>query len=394
MMLLLRRTTSLSIRVLTSRVVGARKYSRDYDSSDDEKEPKSKQTKTKHDNRSEKKSASTPSTTDGGSAEEPAVTRLNRLLASMPTENTYSLTNKNNVIARPGEAHKKRKEASKQESASKDIFVAAKRVASLAGDGEQKQQVESELLAKLLGHNQEENVEGVTSGDAPKKPVAELSLSELIVGMKIDRTNQPKEQSRGEFVRHAIAAKTQKQQKQQGQPPSARKERIREAATYTGSVNLFGYQPLGIFKNKDKLQESPDMLSTWAHLQQNELKLLVTHPPANYLEKLILWTEQGKVWRFPIDNEQDLHDEVNVDFSEHIFLEQHLEGWCPEKGPIRHYMELVCVGLSKNPYLTAKEKKEHILWYRDYFEAKKDILKDLITQEKNQGEVQQKKVKA
>lgn len=214
--------------------------------------------------------------------------------------------------------------------------------------------------------------------------------SELIVGMKIDRTQQPKEQSRGEFVRRAIAAKTQ----QEGQPPRARKERKREAANYTGSVNLFGSEPLGIFKNKAELRESPDMLNTWAHLQQNELKLLVTHPPANYFEKLILWTEQGKVWRFPIDNEQDLRDEVNVDFSEHIFLEQHLEGWCPEKGPIRHYMELVCVGLSKNPYLTAKEKKEHILWYRDYFEAKKDILKDLIAQEKKPKGVQQKEVKA
>lgn len=198
--------------------------------------------------------------------------------------------------------------------------------------------------------------------------------------MKIDRSQPPKELSRGEFVRRSIAAKTKPHQQQDQQ--SVQKERKREAATYTGSVNLFGSEPLGIFKNTADLRDVPDILTTWAHLQKNELKLLVTHPPANYFEKLALWTEQGKVWRFPIDNEQDLSDEANVDFSEHIFLEQHLEPWCPEKGPIRHYMELVCVGLSKNPYITAKEKKEHILWYRDYFEAKKDILKDLISQEK------------
>lgn len=61
-------------------------------------------------------------------------------------------------------------------------------------------------------------------------------------------------------------------------------------------------------------------------------------------------------------------------FSEHIFLETHLEGWCPDKGPIRHFMELVCVGLSKNPYVSVADKKDHILWFKEYFESKKDVL--------------------
>ncbi|XP_014093072.1 small ribosomal subunit protein mS31 [Bactrocera oleae] len=381
-MLMLSRTSSLTIRVLAARIAGARNCSKDYDSSDDEKEPKSKQQKNKDVKEAGTQPTTTPSKADVESTEEPAITRLNRLLASMPTENAYSLANKNNnvTLPRPGDARKKRKEETKQEIESRDIYVAAKRVASLAGDGEQKQQIESELLAKLLGHNQEEKDVNKQNNAESSNTSSELSLSELIVGMKIDRSQPPKELSRGEFVRRSIAAKTKPHQQQDQQ--SVQKERKREAATYTGSVNLFGSEPLGIFKNTADLRDVPDILTTWAHLQKNELKLLVTHPPANYFEKLALWTEQGKVWRFPIDNEQDLSDEANVDFSEHIFLEQHLEPWCPEKGPIRHYMELVCVGLSKNPYITAKEKKEHILWYRDYFEAKKDILKDLISQEK------------
>lgn len=69
-----------------------------------------------------------------------------------------------------------------------------------------------------------------------------------------------------------------------------------------------------------------------------------------------------------------MEEEENVHFSEHIFLDSHLEGWCPRKGPIRHFMELVCVGLSKNPFYTVKEKKDHIIWYKEYFEAKKDVL--------------------
>ena len=31
-------------------------------------------------------------------------------------------------------------------------------------------------------------------------------------------------------------------------------------------------------------------------------------------------------------------------------------------------MELVCVGLSKNPYISAEKKIEHIKWYKEYFE--------------------------
>jgi small subunit ribosomal protein S31 len=135
---------------------------------------------------------------------------------------------------------------------------------------------------------------------------------------------------------------------------------------------------LGIFTTP-VTSKSEDPLKTWQKLQERELKLAVTHPPGNYFEKMIMWTEQEKVWKFPIDNEQGLEEEKNTDFSEHIMLEVHLEGWCPTKGPVRHFMELVCVGLSKNPYLSAKEKKAHLVWYKDYFNEKKEILGELMT---------------
>lgn len=93
---------------------------------------------------------------------------------------------------------------------------------------------------------------------------------------------------------------------------------------------------------------------------------------------MVLWTDQGKIWKFPIDNEQGLDEEFNTDFSEHVLLEMHLEDWCPTSGPVRHFMELVCVGLSNNHWLSAKEKRDHIMWYRDYFNEKKDLLGDLL----------------
>lgn len=159
-------------------------------------------------------------------------------------------------------------------------------------------------------------------------------------------------------------------------------------------VDLFSGTPLNIFERASTVS---DICETWSRLEKNDLKLAVTHPPRNYFEKMALWTEQGKIWKFPIDNEQGWDVEHQTDFTEHVMLETHLEGWCPNKGPIRHFMELVCVGLSKNNFLSAKEKYEHIMWYKGYFEEKKDALGELLTVgiEDNSSEVDsQKQVKA
>lgn len=134
---------------------------------------------------------------------------------------------------------------------------------------------------------------------------------------------------------------------------------------------------MGIFTNIDFESESTEP-NIWTRLQERELKLAVMHPPSNYFQKMMLWTDQGKLWKFPIDNEQGLDEEARISFTEHIFLDKHLEPWCPKKGPLRHFMELVCVGLSKNPYYTVQQKREHIEWFRDYFEEKKEILQNVV----------------
>ena len=72
-----------------------------------------------------------------------------------------------------------------------------------------------------------------------------------------------------------------------------------------------------------------------------------------------------------------LEEEEQIGFHEHIFLERHLSPWCPRVGPVRHFMELVCAGLSKNPHITVQRKMDSIVWYRDFFEDKKQILKEV-----------------
>lgn len=71
-----------------------------------------------------------------------------------------------------------------------------------------------------------------------------------------------------------------------------------------------------------------------------------------------------------------LEEEADVPFHEHIFLDKHLEDGFPRQGPVRHFMELVVAGLSRNPYVTVQQKKEHISWFRDYFHQKEEVLKE------------------
>ncbi|XP_034482248.1 28S ribosomal protein S31, mitochondrial [Drosophila innubila] len=375
-MLALRSTQKLNIRALlpaACKNVGLVSYSSSSQSKDDDGSSSS------DDEKKTKKQRKPTETTA-----ETAAQRLNRLLGSMQMQSNDQLTATD--FPRPGDANRRRREMLKQDTATKDVITAAKNIASMLGTGESdKKQTESELLAKLLGHNLEDapqgDIKSTTTEDAI--PEKDLNLSELIVGMKIDRRQQPQheEHTRGEYVRRTLASRP-KSRSDDGRPQRPQRHIKREPEVFTGSVNLYGSEPLGIFtKGSITLLDSPDMLTTWSSLSERELKLQAAHPPANHFEQMMQWTSQGKLWRFPIDNEQDLKEEANVDFSEHIFLEQHLEGWCPNKGPIRHFMELVCVGLSKNPYVTAQEKKDHILWFRDYFEAKKDILKDLMSKE-------------
>ena len=55
-------------------------------------------------------------------------------------------------------------------------------------------------------------------------------------------------------------------------------------------------------------------------------------------------------------------------FYQHVFLEHNLDPWCPKVGPERHFMETLCIGLSKNPYMTSKKKVDTIFWFKEYFE--------------------------
>ncbi|CAG9770549.1 unnamed protein product [Ceutorhynchus assimilis] len=302
-----------------------------------------------------------------------AAARLNTLLQEMVTTSNKSFSELK--LAKPKNKRAEgRKEKQKQtetvaEPVEKQVANAVKNVAeSLGGDIKQ---TESELLMKL-------------SNPVENSSVSNTSLSDILKGMKIEREVKPPQQSRAEQVRTALnkistgSGVVQRRGDNQNQRRSRQPRMPMNVAEgqEPQNVDLFSGEALGIFTNPSDLKESPQ-IPTWQKLYEKELKLAVTHPPANYFQQVILWTEQGKFWQFPINNEFGLEEESKVYFADHIFLEEHLEPWCPPRGPIRHFMELVCVGLSKNNYLTVQAKKEHIEWFKNYFEEKKQLLQEV-----------------
>ncbi|XP_072939952.1 uncharacterized protein mRpS31 [Epargyreus clarus] len=295
--------------------------------------------------------------------------KIQALLKSMLAEPKISETEYREKFTTAPERPRKLKSDKievKTEKIEENITKAASEVAQAIGGNVK--QTEAELLSKVLG----------------KINQTSTSLSDLIVGMKIDRSTETDElkprETRGQQVRRLVdkskAEAVQTRYSQRKQQASDKLPQIsKRSLPQPTKIDIFSGEPLGIFQSKE--ENYGTKLDVWESLEQRELMLATLQPPANYFQKMALWTEQGKVWKFPINNEQGMEEENEVHFSEHIFLDTHLEGWCPTKGPIRHFMELVCIGLSKNAFYTVKEKRDHIMWYKEYFESKKDLLSEV-----------------
>ncbi|XP_005387692.1 PREDICTED: 28S ribosomal protein S31, mitochondrial [Chinchilla lanigera] len=220
-----------------------------------------------------------------------------------------------------------------------------------------KQVTKSDLLRQLQQHEQS----SVSQKEGEKR---KISFSNIISDMKVAKSTR----TRTSRPEHQI-------QFDEGFNSSLEQEL---SADFKKSLkNLFKGKRLNIFDVKQLNEEAPlteTSLSLWDVEFAKQLALVKEQPFQNGLEEMIQWTKEGKLWEFPIDNEAGFDDDGS-EFHEHIFLDKYLEDF-PKQGPIRHFMELVTCGLSKNPYLSVKQKVEHIEWFRNYFKEKGDILKE------------------
>lgn len=88
-------------------------------------------------------------------------------------------------------------------------------------------------------------------------------------------------------------------------PPKivSKKEDYKRTTFPSQAVNYYNSQPLNVFSIDCLKQKSETSMKTWKRLSEEELNFLTLHPPTNAFEEMILWTKQGKMWSFPINNE-------------------------------------------------------------------------------------------
>ncbi|XP_036687710.1 28S ribosomal protein S31, mitochondrial isoform X3 [Balaenoptera musculus] len=280
----------------------------------------------------------------------------------------------------------------RSESLSPELVAAASAVAdSLPLD---KQMTKSELLRQLQQH--EEGSRAQKDGARPK-----ISFTDIISDMKVARSATARVNTRPV---HQI-------QFDEGTDDFVGREKPADLRR-SFRKNIFKGKRLNIFELKAVTEEAPETEaapSLWDIEFAKKLAAVNEQPFQNGFEEMIQLTKEGKLWEFPINNEAvvtahvttaqyprqaagsrifqpcsdatsstctpSCFDDDGSEFHEHIFLDKYLEDF-PKQGPIRHFMELVTCGLSKNPYLSVKQKVEHIEWFRNYFNEKRDILKE------------------
>ncbi|XP_074838684.1 small ribosomal subunit protein mS31 isoform X2 [Carettochelys insculpta] len=228
-----------------------------------------------------------------------------------------------------------------------------------------RKQTVSDLLALLRKHEE--------ATDAQKRGEV-TNISNIISNMKIGKRRLIRDVP-GPSSQISFDDDEQDDRFQRGSLSGLARSQTRRGIHLKSRLNIFPDAPTAT----QRTPESESSPSLWDLELANEIAAVNHKPPRNGFEEMIQWTKEGKLWEFPINNEAGIEDDV--EFHEHIFLDKYLEDF-PKQGHIRHFMELVTCGLSKNPYLSVKEKAEYIEWFRNYFQEKEELLRELIDHKK------------
>ncbi|XP_064908631.1 small ribosomal subunit protein mS31 [Columba livia] len=222
-----------------------------------------------------------------------------------------------------------------------------------------KKQTESELLAQLRRHEE--------TTDKQKK-AGVINIRNVISEMAVKRESRAR---RGVRISNRISVDFDEDgQRIKSERLSRQSSDSRRSLKVGRRLNIFTKAST----ETEKALQTVSSPTIWDLEFAKEVAAVTAQPPRNGFEEMIQWTKEGILWEYPIDNEAGMEDDA--EFHEHIFLEKHLEDF-PKQGPIRHFMELVICGLSKNPYLSVKQKIEHIEWFQKYFEEKKEYLQEI-----------------
>ena len=179
-----------------------------------------------------------------------------------------------------------------------DIVAAAKDVAK---QFDKPVKAESELLKRL------KQVARETDQAKRENEVSGEDLGSLFGDMKIDRPLAKVHQKKVETMKNASDRQQLSMEQMAFLQKRAKLRRADMASKQVEtSVDLESGVKLGIFTGPVAESSDSELLGTWRHCQERELGILSTPPPRNALEEMILQTKQGKLWHFPVNNEQGI----------------------------------------------------------------------------------------
>ena len=169
-------------------------------------------------------------------------------------------------------------------------------VASLNSNNKQRKKNETDLLLQLKQLTKE------TDQAKKQNEISGEDMTSFLNDMKVDKplskTKQKKVMGseRSDLSMEQVAF-LQKRAKLRRQKES--KDRL------SSSIDLNSGIPLGIFTEPMVgSDDDTEILKTWRACSKRNLEILSKPPPRNAIEEMILQTKQGKLWHFPINNEQ------------------------------------------------------------------------------------------
>ena len=207
------------------------------------------------------------------------------------------------------------------------------------------------------------------------KPPSRDLLSAL---KEIEKQSQPSQKDRpndAKRLREILASATVI--KSRPRPPPTSSSQPSTSSSSSFSKESFTWEtapPLGIFDPKifQNLEEPKSTRRPPAAEvdRQKRIAALNRSQTENPWDKEMHDEEEGPTaWTYPVDSDRFHFDEKDVGFTEHVHLEYLLDD-LPKVGPVRRFMELVVVGLQKNPYVPVAEKREHVEWLKKYLVEK------------------------
>ena len=242
---------------------------------------------------------------DQGDARSKAKEKLSALLNDLQVSGASNIkTSVDNKLAKPkfskqakrDKEGKIKSELPPSNELDREVVNATEEVANLS---RKKTKTQSELLQRL------KQVAKDTKEAKRDHEVSGENLESIFSSIKVERPLSNQKKKITENLDNVAKRQELTMEQMAFLQKRAKLRRAEAAKVQEGtSVDLHSGIKLGIFTGPLPESSDMDLIPAWRACHDREMKILSTPPPRNALEEMILQTNQGKLWHFPINNEQ------------------------------------------------------------------------------------------